>query len=75
MEKNLAQSEKGYRNLFDSIDEVFCVIEMLFDENGKLNDFRYLEINPMFEQQTGLVNATGKTIGELAPSIEKSRIQ
>ena len=71
-EKNLAQSEERYRNLFDLIDEGFCVIEILFDENGVPNDFRYLEINPTFEKQTGLVEAQGKTIRELAPDIEKS---
>jgi hypothetical protein len=30
----------NYRTLFTSIDEGFCVIEMLFDEQGKPNDWR-----------------------------------
>ena len=71
-EEALRESEKKYRTLFDSIDEGFCVIEMLYDENGKPNDYRYLETNPTFEKQTGLVDAKGKTIRELAPEIEPS---
>src|ERR1039457_2351086 len=33
--EELAQSEKKYRTLFNSIDEGFCIIEMLFDSKGK----------------------------------------
>jgi len=29
----LRQSEERYRTLFESIDEGFCVVEMLFDAN------------------------------------------
>lgn len=69
-EKALRQSEERYRSLFNSIDEGFCVIELLFDATGKAIDYRFLEINPMFEQQTGLKQAVGKTIRELVPDIE-----
>ena len=31
----LRESEKRYHTLFDAIDEGFCVIEVIFDENGK----------------------------------------
>ncbi|MCU0550669.1 MAG: PAS domain S-box protein [Leptolyngbya sp. Prado105] len=68
-EAALRESEERYRSLFESIDEGFCVIEVLF-ENGIANDYRFLEINPAFEQQTGLIQATGKTIRELVPDIE-----
>ncbi len=67
----LHQSEERYRTLFESIDEGFCVIEMLFDENDKPLDYRFLEINPEFEKQTGLKNAQGKTARELVPNLEE----
>ena len=70
-EATLRQSEERYRALFDSIDEGFSVIEMLFDEHGRPADFRFLEVNPAFEKQSGLEQATGKTIRELIPNIEK----
>lgn len=59
-----------YRTLADSIDEGFCVIEALFDERGKGNDYRFLEINPSFERQTGLSDAVGRRIRELVPAHE-----
>ncbi|WP_161890766.1 PAS domain-containing protein [Pontibacter russatus] len=54
-----------YYTLFNSIDEGFCIIEMLYNEAGKAYDFRYVEVNPSFERQTGLKSAAGKTVGEL----------
>ncbi|HVE56046.1 MAG TPA: PAS domain S-box protein [Pyrinomonadaceae bacterium] len=53
-EETLRESEKRYRTLFESIDQGFCLIEVLFDENKKANDYRFLEINPAFEQLTGI---------------------
>lgn len=69
--EELRLSEERYRNLFNSIDEGFCVIELIFDENSKAVDYRYLEINPMFEQQSGLENAEGKRMRELVPNHEE----
>ncbi len=66
------ESEDRYRALFNSIDEGFCVIEMLFDPNGKPNDYRFLETNPAFEKQTGLLHSVGKTMRQLIPNHEES---
>ena len=67
----LRQSEERYRTLFESIDEGFCAIEMLFDENNRPFDYRFLEINPQFEKQTGLEQAVGKTARQLIPNLEE----
>jgi len=69
-EAALRESEAKYRTLFESIDQGFCVIEVLFDADSKPCDYRFLEINPAFEKQTGLFNAQGKRILELAPTHE-----
>jgi len=66
-EETLRESEEKYRTLFDSIDEGFCTIEMLFDGNDKPVDFRFLEVNPSFEKQTGIQNARGRRMREIAP--------
>jgi PAS domain S-box-containing protein len=71
----LRQSEERYRTLFESIDEGFCIIEVLFDENNTPLDYRFLEINPTFEQQTGLREAVGKTARQLVPDLENHWIQ
>lgn len=67
-ESALRRSEERYRTLFESIDEGFCVIEVLFDENDRPIDYRFLETNPMFQQQSGLVQVEGKKIRELVPN-------
>jgi PAS domain S-box-containing protein len=70
-EDELIESEKHYRMLFDAIDEGFCIIEVIFDENKKPIDYQFLETNPSFEKQTGLINARGKRMRELAPKHEE----
>jgi PAS domain S-box-containing protein len=70
-ELRLRQSEEKYRTLFNSVDDGFCIIEVLFDENNKPVDYRFLEINPSFERQTGIPNAQGKRMREIAPQHEE----
>ena len=70
-EEALRMSEAKYRTLFDSIDEGFCIVEMIYDAGGKPVDYRFLEVNPAFEKQTGLSDATGKRMRELVPAHEE----
>ena len=65
----LATDEK-YRVLFDSIDEGFCVVQVQFDDHGNADDYVFVEANPSFERQTGLVDAVGRRMRELAPQHE-----
>ena len=69
-EEDLRASEERYRALFDSMDEGYCVAEVLFDAGGRPIDYRFLEVNPAFERQSGLVDATGNRMRELAPGHE-----
>ena len=71
VEDSLRESEERYRMLFNTMDEGFCIIEMLFDENEKPIDYIFTETNPAFERQTGFKNAVGKRIRELAPANEE----
>jgi PAS domain S-box-containing protein len=71
----LRSSEERYRTLFNSIDEGFCVIELIFDETGSPIDWIFTEVNPAFEKHNGLVNAVGKTARELIPGIEEHWFQ
>jgi PAS domain S-box-containing protein len=43
---------------------------MIFEAANRPVDYRFLEINPMFEKQTGLKDAMGKTARELVPDLE-----
>ncbi len=67
IEDALRASEERYRSLYDSIDEGFCLIELLFDENGTPHDYLFLETNPAFEKQTGMRDAPGKRMREFFP--------
>lgn len=71
LEGALLESEKRYRALFDSIDEGFCVIEVIFDASGDATDYRFLEVNAAFERQTGLRDPVGRTMRSFAPNHER----
>jgi PAS domain S-box-containing protein len=70
-ELELRESEQNYRMLFESIDEGFCTIEVLFDQHEKPVDYRFLQISPSFERQTGIKNAAGRRMREIAPQHEE----
>jgi PAS domain S-box-containing protein len=67
----LRKSEEKYRTLFNSIDAGFCVVEVRFDEQQTALDYRFLEVNPAFERQTGLHNALGRWASDLVPGLEQ----
>ncbi len=71
-EEALRASQQRYRTLFESIDEGFCILEMIFDERGEPVDYRFLEANAAFERHTGLENAMGKSVRELVPRLDES---
>ncbi|MCK6546806.1 ATP-binding protein [Myxococcota bacterium] len=62
-------SEEKYRTLFDSIDEGFCEIEVIFEGETPV-DYRFLEVNPAFEKLTGLCNVVGVRVRDLVPTHE-----
>lgn len=65
-EMALRESREQYRTLFESIDEGFCIIEIVFEQNEPF-DYRFVEINPAFERETGLRGVLGKTMREMIP--------
>jgi PAS domain S-box-containing protein len=69
-EEKLRRSGERYRTLFNSIDEGFCIIEVLFDGKNTPIDYRFLDVNPAFEKHTGLTQAQGKSMRQLAPQHE-----
>jgi two-component system cell cycle sensor histidine kinase/response regulator CckA len=59
--------EGRYRELFENMDEGFCVIEMIYDPDGKPVDYRFVDINKAFMKQTGLRDALTKSMREMVP--------
>ncbi|OKO88159.1 hypothetical protein AC629_10760 [Bradyrhizobium sp. NAS80.1] len=70
-EAEFRESEQNYRTLFESIDEGFCAIEVLFDQNEKPVDYRFLQISPSFERRTGIKNTVDRRMREIAPQHEE----
>ena len=73
-ETALRESEERYQSLFTSIDAGFCIADIEFDAARRPIDYRFVEVNPAFETNTGLKAVVGKSIRELVPAIEQSWI-
>ncbi|MEO8178827.1 MAG: PAS domain S-box protein [Deltaproteobacteria bacterium] len=71
VEQALRESEIHFRTLFESMDAGYCVVEMLFDENNNALDYRFLETNPVFLKQTGIKDAKGCLMRQIAPQHEQ----
>ena len=71
--KAIEVSEKKYRTLLTSIDQGFTLCEIIRNKKGKAIDFYMLEVNPTYEEQTGISKETvlGKKIIQTFPSLTK----
>ncbi|MBN1240070.1 MAG: PAS domain S-box protein [Gammaproteobacteria bacterium] len=69
-EAAIRESEQRYRTLFTSIHEGFALKEAVCDDTGRIVDFRFVETNPAFEEQSGLSDVLGRTMREVVPGIE-----
>jgi PAS domain S-box-containing protein len=67
--------EERYRTLFESVDQGFCIVQLILDADGRPHDYRFVEINRVFEQQTGLHDALGRTARELVPGLEPGWVE
>lgn len=63
----LVEREGRYRTLVDSVDQGYCVVEVILDGAGNPADYRFIETNPAFVQQTGIRDAVGRTMLEIVP--------
>ncbi|MGB3780492.1 MAG: PAS domain S-box protein [Tunicatimonas sp.] len=74
-ETALQASQTQYGQLLGALNDGVCVCELLVNENGTPYDYRFLEVNPAFEDHTGLKDAAGKTVYELIPNLEPHWIE
>ncbi len=76
-DRDLAESERNYRLLFENMLNGFAYHETIYDERGKPVDYRYLNVNPAFERLTGLhaADIVGRTVKEVIPNIENYWIE
>ena len=68
LKDELAQrANDKYRKIINSMDEGYCLLDIIFDDNEECVDYRFLDTNPVFEKQSGLKDVLGKRLNELAP--------
>jgi len=67
----LRESNEFYRSLFTSMLNGYAYCKMLF-EDGRPHDFVYLDVNPAFEQLTGLKGVIGRRVSEVIPGFRES---
>ncbi|MDM8547672.1 PAS domain S-box protein [Candidatus Venteria ishoeyi] len=68
----LHESEERYRTLINTMLNGFALSEIICDKADKPYDYRFLEVNPAFEEMTGLraIDIVGKTVFQILPQTE-----
>jgi PAS domain S-box-containing protein len=66
-EEQLLNSKNRYRSIFNKMTEGFALHKIVLNEDGKPIDYRFLDINPAFEELTGLKreDVLGKLVSEV----------
>jgi PAS domain S-box-containing protein len=72
VEQSLQLSEEKHRMLFESMNNSMALFELLYDENNKLIDAKFLEVNSYFVSLVGIDRdyLIGKTYSELFKKLE-----
>jgi len=63
--------EQTNHALIETMDDGFCLIDMIRDSEGKPVDYLFVQTNKAFAAQTGLTDTIGKTARQLVPGIEQ----
>jgi PAS domain S-box-containing protein len=74
-ELGLVESEEKFRNLFESIDEGFCIAEILFDAENNPVNYKILEANAAFKRQNGVTDIINKNGAESGIQLEVGLLQ
>ena len=63
----LSESEAKYRDLFNTMDEGFCIIEFLDGPYGPLSDYVHVEANAAYARHAGIPNVVGQRLRDMVP--------
>ncbi|WP_138484587.1 PAS domain S-box protein [Dyadobacter bucti] len=65
------KTEDKYRSIFNAIEEGYCLVEVILNDDGKPVDEVFLEMNPAYEKHTGLTkDILGKRTSQIVPNRE-----
>ena len=71
----LRSSQERYHTLLSSMDEGFCILELIVDGEANPIDCLVLEANLAFEKHSGLRDCAGLTLKTIAPGFEQRWIE
>ncbi|OZI43586.1 ATPase [Bordetella genomosp. 5] len=76
-DRALRRSSERWRGIFERMQEGFFLSEAIRDRNGQITDFRFLEVNPALERQSGLRagDTLGRTLREMFPRVPDQIMQ
>lgn len=60
----MADATKIFKSFFNALENGFCVSEAIRDSDGRMINYRFIDVNPAFEKLTGLTPQ--QTIGKTA---------
>jgi PAS domain S-box-containing protein len=71
-QEKLEHSERKFRLLFENMTTGFALHKIILDEDGRPVDYEFVEVNPAFEQLTGLKaeDIVGHRVKEVLPVTE-----
>lgn len=71
--RELKQSKERYQSLFENMIDGFARHQVVLGGGGRPVDYRFLEVNKAFEEQTGLdrEHIIGKRVTEVLPGIKE----
>jgi PAS domain S-box-containing protein len=77
IEDALVKSEEKYRTIVSEMMQGLALHEVIQDSEGKVTDYRFLEVNAGYEGITGLKRSEiiGKTVREVLPNTEEYWIE
>ena len=67
--ESIQRSELEYRKLFENIPNGMAYCQALYDENGVVVDYRYIEVNRKFEELLSMKDVAGKRATEIISKI------
>ncbi|NLJ81357.1 MAG: diguanylate cyclase [Firmicutes bacterium] len=75
--EELKRSEARFRGLFQRSLNAIALHEIICDQGGKPVDYKFLVVNPAFEELTGLKGReiAGKRVSQVLPGIKKTWIE
>ena len=73
-EEAVRRSEERYRALFESMEQGFCIIKVIFGDDGRPVDYRFTELNPAFTPayRPCSQEVLDRLVREAVPGLEES---